>query len=152
MSLAVWVWLLILVSALLLVTIELTEDYLERGWPRVHRPANGWVSSEGVRVLWMVVGGLVFPGIVLLLVNLALLVWRDSPVSPIFVLGAALVGLGWVVYLVLIGQIGGLEEYLRSIGATFPLALSAVLLLANLLLLIALLSALPDVSLRAVLP
>ncbi len=152
MSLDVWVWLLILVSALLLVTIELTEDYLERGWPRLHRPADGWVSSEGVRVLWMVVGGLVFPGIVLLLVNLAVLVWRDSPVSPLFVLGAALVGLGWVVYLVLIGQIGGLEEYLQSIGATFPLALSAVLLLADLLLLIALLSSLPDVSLRAVLP
>ncbi|MCX7624240.1 MAG: hypothetical protein N2Z82_10890, partial [Thermomicrobium sp.] len=104
------VWLLVVVSALLLVTIELTEDYLERGWPRVRRPANGWASSEGVRLLWMMVGIAVFPGIVLLLLNLALLVWRDVPASPVLLLGAALTGLGWVLYLVSISQIGGLEE------------------------------------------
>lgn len=152
MSLDLTIWLLILVSALLLVTIELTEDYLDRGWPRLHRPANGWVSSEGLRAFWMIVGGLVFPGIVLLLLNLALLAWRNLSASPVLVLGAVLIGIGWLVYLVLVSQIGGLEEYFQSLGLTFPLAVSAIVLLADLLLLIAFLSAMPDVSLRQLLP
>jgi hypothetical protein len=145
-------WLLVLVSALLLVTIELTEDYLERSWPRVRRPADGWASSEGVRQLWTVVGALVFPGIVLLLLNLAVLVWRDLSLAPVLVLGGMLIGLGWAGYLLLISQIGGLDDYLEGIGATLPLALMAVLLVGDLLLLIALLSSLPDVSLRRLLP
>jgi len=144
--------LLVLISALLIVTIELTEDFLERGWPRLHRPADGWASSEGLRLLWMVVGGLVFPGIVLLLLNLALLVWRDTSASPVLILGAILIAIGWSVYLILVSQIGGLEEYFQNLGTTFPLAVSAIVLLADLLLLIAFLSAMPDVSLRQLLP
>lgn len=151
MSLDLRVWLLVLISALLLVTIELTEDFLERVSPRLHRPAAGWASSEGLRLLWMVVGSLVFPGIVLLLLNLALLAWRDLSASPVLVLGAVLIAIGWLVYLVLVSQIGGLEEYFQSLGFTFPLAVSAIVLLADLLLLIAFLSAMPDVSLRQLL-
>lgn len=143
---------LVLISALLIVTIELTEDFLERGWPRLHRPVDGWASSEGLRLLWMVVGGLVFPGIVLLLLNLALLVWRDTSASPVLILGAILIAIGWSVYLILVSQIGGLEEYFQNLGTTFPLAVSAIVLLADLLLLIAFLSAMPDVSLRQLLP
>jgi len=146
------IWLLVLVSALLLVTIELTEDFLERSWPRLHRPANGWVSSDGLRMLWMLVGALVFPGIVLLLLNLALLAWRDLSASPVLVLGAVLISVGWLAYLMLVSQIGGLEGYFQTVGATFPLALAAVVLIADLLLLMAFFSALPDVSFRQLLP
>ncbi|MCS7051605.1 MAG: hypothetical protein NZL87_08335 [Thermomicrobium sp.] len=152
MSFDLRLWLLVVVSALLLVTIELTEDYLERGWPRVRRPVDGWASSEGVRLSWTAVGILVFPGIVLLLLNLAVLLWRDLGWSPVFVLGLLLTGLGWAGYLLLVSQIGGVDEYFEGIGATLPLALVAVLLVGDLLLLVAFLSVLPDVALRGLLP
>ncbi len=145
-------WLLIFVSAMLLVTIELTEDYLERSWPRVRRPADGWAASEGVRQLWAVVGVLVFPGIILLLLNLAVLIWRDLPLAPVLVLGALVLGFGWAGYLLLISQVGGLDDYLEGIGVTLPLALIAMLLVGDLLLLIAFFSSVPDVSLRRLLP
>ena len=152
MSFDLWLWLLVLVSALLLVTIELTEDYLEQGWPRVRRPADGWVSSDSVRLLWTAVGILVFPGIVLLLVNLAVIVWRELGMTPVLLLGSILLAFGWAAYLLLVSQIAGVDQYLESIGITLPLAIVAVLFVSDLLLLVSLISVLPDVSLREILP
>lgn len=149
MTLDLRLWLLILVSALLLVTIEMTEDYLEQGGPRVRRPADGWVSTEGVRLFWTAVGAVVFPGIVLLLLNLALAIWRQVGWTPLLVLGSVLIAIGWMFYLMLVSQVGGIDTYLESIGIVLPLALIAVILLGDLLLLITFFTALPDVSFRA---
>lgn len=144
-------WVLIMVSALLLVTIELTEDYLEQGWPRVRRPADGWTSSEGVRLLWTMLGLLVFPGIVFLLANLALLVWRNVAWPALLLVGGVLLGIGWIVYLVLVSQLAGLDDYLESVGIPLPLALLAIVLLGDLFLLLTLLDLVPDVALQQLL-
>lgn len=152
MSFDLWLWLLVLVSALLLVTIELTEDYLEQGWPRIRRPADGWASSDSVHLLWTAVGMLVFPGIVLLLMNLAVIVWRELGMTLVLLLGSILLAFGWLAYLLLISQIGGVDQYLESIGITLPLAIVAVLLVGDLLLLVSLITVLPDVSLRGIVP
>ncbi len=144
-------WVLIMVSALLLVTIELTEDYLEQGWPRVRRPADGWTSSEGVRLLWTMLGLLVFPGIVFLLANLALLVWRNVAWPALLLVGGVLLGIGWIVYLVLVSQLAGLDDYLESVGIPLPLALLAIVLLGDLFLVLTLLDLVPDVALQQLL-
>ncbi len=70
----------------------------------------------------------------------------------VLLLGSILLAFGWAAYLLLISQIGGVDQYLESIGITLPLAIVAVLLVGDLLLLVSLISVLPDVSLRGIVP
>lgn len=144
-------WLLLALCVVMLLTIEVTEDYIEHDWPRLRRSPGSWGHVESLRILWTGVGVLVFPGLVLLILNLALLIVQDLPQRPIQVLGGLLVLIGWVVFVVVVSELGSVSDYIEGLGAVAPLAVGALLLMGDILLLIEFLGLLPN-DLRALLP
>ena len=135
--------LLIGCCALLLLTIEVAEDALEEHWPRV-RPVNGWAQSRSVRGLWDWLGLLVFPGLVLLILNLAELLLVRSGQSPSQILGGLFVLAGWSMYILALTRVAGLTRYFEESGPVLPIAAGALLLVGDLLLLVSGLGLLPD--------
>ncbi len=144
-------WLLIVLCVVMLLTIEVTEDYVEQDWPRLRRPPNGWSHSEALRMFWTGVGLLVFPGLVLVILNLALLIAQDLPQTPVQVLGGLLVLLGWAVFVLVVSGFGSVSAYIEDLGPVVPLAVAAMLLMGDLLLLIELLGLIPS-DLRQLVP
>ena len=151
MPLDIRLGLLIVLCVIMLLTIEVTEDYVEQDWPRLRRPPNGWSHAEVLRMFWTGVGLLVFPGLVLVILNLALLIAQDLSQTPVQVLGGFLVLLGWAIFVVVVSQFGGLSAYIEDLGPVAPLAVAALLLMGDLLLFIELLGLIPN-NLRALLP
>lgn len=144
-------WLLIVLCVVMLLTIEVTEDYVEQDWPRLRRPPNGWSHTEVLRMFWTGVGLLVFPGLVLVILNLALLIAQDLPQTPVQVLGGLLVLLGWAVFVLVVSGFGSVSAYIEDLGPVVPLAVAAMLLMGDLLLVIELLGLIPG-DLRQFLP
>ncbi|MCM8747899.1 hypothetical protein NET02_01920 [Thermomicrobiaceae bacterium CFH 74404] len=151
MPLDIRLGLLIVLCVIMLLTIEVTEDYVEQDWPRLRRPPDGWSHAEALRMFWTGVGLLVFPGLVLVILNLALLIAQDLPQTPVQVLGGFLVLLGWAIFVAVVSQFGALSDYIEDLGPVAPLAVSALLVMGDLLLLIELLGLIPN-DLRALLP
>lgn len=144
-------WLLIALCIVMLLTIEVAEDYVDQDWPRLRRPGNGWSHAGAVHLLWTGVGLLVFPGLVLAILNVALLIARDLPQTPVQVLGGVLVMLGWAVFALVVSGFGSVSTYIEDLGPVAPLAVTAMLLVGDLLLLIELVGMLPS-DLRQLLP
>jgi hypothetical protein len=144
-------WLLIALCIVMLLTIEVAEDYVEQDWPRFRRPGNGWSHAGVGRLLWTGVGLLVFPGLVLAILNLALLIARDLPQTPVQMLGGVLVMLGWGVFALAASGFGSVSAYIEDLGPVAPLAVAGMLLVGDLLLLIELVGLLPG-DLRQLLP
>lgn len=139
-------WLLIGVAVLLIFTIEAVEQYVDGSWPQLRHAAPAFRSQTIGRSLWSTVAFLLLPGIVLALVNLGLLVWRGLPQNNTQVLGAFFLGIGWLFFALTSIDLAGLGSYMRKVGIAAPLALIVCLLVADLLLLAALLDLLPSVS------
>lgn len=136
-------WLLVLVAVLLLFTIEAVEHYVDGAWPQLRHAAPAFPSEALGRSLWNSVAFLLLPGIVLALLNLGLLVWKNLPQNNTQILGAFFLGLGWVLFALTSINLVGLGRYMRQVGVAAPLALIVCLLVGDLLLLAALLDLWP---------
>lgn len=144
-------WLLIGLSIAMLFTIEAIEDFIEGAWPHMRRPANGWGGISRPQTLWVSVALFVLPGLVLTILNLAILVWRGLPYTNMQVLGTIFVVVGWLIFLATTTDLGGIGAYLHETGLVAPLALVLVLALGDLLLLISLIDIFPT-NIRSLLP
>ncbi|MDI3341318.1 MAG: hypothetical protein QJR03_12385 [Sphaerobacter sp.] len=136
-------WLLVGFSIAMLFTIEAIEESIDGPWPQLRRPANGWGAVSPTHSLWMAVALVMLPGLVLAILNLAILLAEDLPYSSAQLLGTIFVVIGWLVYLATTTDLGGLGAYLHEVGLVAPLALLVVLGIGDLLLLIALLDIFP---------
>ncbi|HUZ02676.1 MAG TPA: hypothetical protein VMU89_20210 [Thermomicrobiaceae bacterium] len=136
-------WLLIGLSVAMLFTIEAIEEFVDGAWPQMRRPAGGWGVVGQVRPVWMAVAMAVLPGLVLTILNLALLVARDLPYSNVQILGTIFVVVGWLVFLATTTDLVGIGTYLQEVGIVAPLALVVVLLVGDLLLLVSLVDIFP---------
>ena len=132
-------WLLIGVAVLLIFTIEAIEGYVDGVWPQLRQPAPAFRSQAIGRSLWTTVAYLLLPGIVLALINLGLLVWKGLPQNNTQIFGAFFLGLGWLIFALTSIDLAGLGRYMRRVGVAAPLALIICLLVADLLLLAAVL-------------
>jgi hypothetical protein len=144
-------WLLIILSIAMLFTIEAIEEFVEGSWPQLRRPFDFWGSFGELRNLWVAVAMFVLPGLVLTILNLALLLIRDLPHSSVQVLGTIFVVVGWLVFLMTAINLFGIGTYLRTVGFVVPLALLVVLGIGDALLLISLIDIFPD-DLRSLVP
>jgi hypothetical protein len=144
-------WLLIILSIAMLFTIEAIEEFVEGSWPQLKRPYDFWGTFGELRNLWIAVAMFVLPGLVLTILNLAILLIRDLPHSSVLVLGTIFVVVGWLVFLMTAINFAGIGTYLRTVGFVVPLALLLVLSVGDLLLLISLFDIFPD-DLRSFLP
>ncbi len=127
-------WLVVLTSLGLILTIERVQAYANGPWPQMHRDSARRPVAMGNPAAWFAVMILLLPGLVLLLANVAILLWAKYPRRSVQVLAAFLLILPWAVFTV--GSFNGLGigPYMRRVGIALPIALCVSLLLADLLL------------------
>jgi len=137
------VWLLIGLCILLVFTIQAVESSVDGVWPHQRRPARLAPGARAIHGIWASVAMLLLPGMLLGVLNLTVLLWRDLPRTETQVLGGFLVGLAWLLFVGVSVDALGLGRFMGQVGPVGPAAMTAVLLVGDLLLLIALLDILP---------
>jgi hypothetical protein len=138
------VWLLIGLCVALVFTIQSVETATEGAWPHQRRPARMARQARSAQGAWGAVALLLLPGIVLGILNVAVLLWRNLPHAQAQLLGGFLVGLIWVIFVGASVNFLGMGRLLRQGGPAGPLALLVLVVAGDLLLLAGLLEVLPD--------
>lgn len=144
-------WLLIGLSIAMLFTLEAIEDYVEGTWPQMRRPGSGAGVVGNAHALWVAVALFVLPGLVLTILNLAVMVWQDLPFANMQLLGVIFVVVGWLLFLATTINLGGIGTYFEDVGFVAPLSLAMILVIGDLLLLLALIDVFPH-NLHALIP
>ncbi|MFN8594071.1 MAG: hypothetical protein U0031_21665 [Thermomicrobiales bacterium] len=138
------IWLLIGLCVALVFTIQSVETATEGAWPHQRRPSRIAPQARSAQGAWSVVAFLLLPGIVLGILNVAVLLWRGFPHTQAQVLGGLLVGLIWIIFVGASVNFLGMGRMLRQGGIAGPLALLVLLIAGDILLLTGLLNVLPD--------
>ncbi|MGI8856854.1 MAG: hypothetical protein ACR2JW_13975 [Thermomicrobiales bacterium] len=127
-------WVVGITSLCLILTIERVQAYANGPWPQLQRDGERRPVAMGNPAVWFGVMILLLPGLVLLLANVAILLWAKYPRRSVQVLAAFLLILPWLVFT--IGSFDGLGvgAYMRRVGIALPIALCVSLGLADLLL------------------
>lgn len=141
-------WIVIFTSFGLLLTIERVQAYANGPWPQMQRDRERRPIAMGNPTAWFAVMILLLPGLVLLLANVAILLWAKYPRRSVQVLAAFLLLLPWIIFTV--GSIEGLglAAYMRRVGIALPIALCVSLALADLLLFFTFLDLVESTNLR----
>jgi hypothetical protein len=137
-------WLLIGLFVALLFTIQSVETAVEGAWPHQRRPSSFLPRARTVQQGWGVVAILLIPGVLLALGNVAVVMWQELDMTDEQALGGWLLGISWAVFLLGSLNLFGFTKLLNVIGVTGTLVLILVLLIADILLLSAFLTILPD--------
>ena len=139
-------WLLVALCAALIFTIQAVEGSVEGVWPHQRRPARLAPGARAVQRVWSLVALLLLPGMLLAVLNLAVLLWRDLPHTDTQILGGFFVILAWLLFVGVSVDFLGLGRYMGQVGPVGPVAMMALLLVGDVLLLIALLDVLPPLA------
>src|SRR5690348_3445118 len=91
-------WIVVLTSLCLFLTIERVQAYANGPWPQLQRDRERRPVAMGNPMVWFAVMVLLLPGLVLLLANVAILLWAKYPRRSVQVLAAFLLMLPWVVF------------------------------------------------------
>jgi len=138
------IWLLIGLCVALVFTIQSVETATEGAWPHQRRPSRMARQARSAQGAWGAVALLLLPGIVLGILNVAVLLWRGLPHTQAQLLGGFLVGLIWVIFVGASANVLGAGRLIRQGGPAAPLALLVLAVAGNLLLIAGLLMILPD--------
>jgi hypothetical protein len=141
------IWLLIGLCVALVFTIQSVETATEGAWPHQRRPSRMAPQARSAQGAWGAVALLLLPGIVLGILNVAVLLWRGLPHTQSQVLGWYLVGLIWVIFVGASANVLGMGRLLRQSGPAGPLALLVLVVAGDLLLVAGLLTIVPDIEL-----
>lgn len=137
-------WLLIGLCIALVFTIQSVETATEGAWPHQRRPSRMARQARSAQGAWGAVAILLLPGIVLGILNVAVLLWRGFPHTQAQLLGGFLIGLVWLIFVGASANILGMGRLLRQGGPAGPLALLVLVIAGDVLLLAGLLTILPD--------
>lgn len=140
------VWLLIGLCVALVFTIQSVETATEGAWPHQRRPARMAPRARSARGAWGAVALLLLPGIVLGILNVAVLLWRGFAHTQSQLLGGLLVGVIWLIFVAASANILGMDRLLRQGGPAGPLALLVLVIAGDVLLLAGLLTVVPDIE------
>jgi hypothetical protein len=89
---------------------------------------------------------LVLPGLLLGILNVAVLLWKDLERTETQALGSFFVGVGWLVFVLASSERFRFGRYLGQLGLVGPAALILLLLIGDALLTIGLLDVLPPMD------
>jgi len=137
-------WLLIGVCVALVFTIQAVEGSVDGVWPHQRRAARMAPGARAVAGVWSYVALLLLPGMLLGVLNLAILLWLQIPHTNAQLLGGVFVGVAWLIFVGVSVNAGGLGRYMGQVGPVGPAALLGVLLVGDALLLLSLLEILPS--------
>lgn len=137
-------WLFIFTAGATLFTIQTIESAIETAWPHQRRVGG---RTPGERRAWPVMGIvaiLVLAGALLALMTLGVMLWRDVEANDSQRLAAVLLLAGWVAFL--LSSLGwlGFGKLMRETGVIGPLALCALLLVADAMLLVGFIDIVPE--------
>ena len=127
-------WVVAITSLCLILTIERVQAYANGPWPQLRRDGERRPVAMGNPAAWFGVMILLLPGLVLLLANVAILLWAKYPRRSVQVLASFLLLLPWLVFTIGSVEGLGLGPYMRRVGIALPIALCVSLALADLLL------------------
>ena len=139
-------WILIGLCAATVVTLQAVEEAVEGAWPHARRPSRMPARSPGFGGAWSLVAALVLPGLLLGILNAAVLLWKDRERTDLQILGSVFVGLGWVLFMLASRDRRPIRRFVGNLGVVGPLALVLVLVIGNILLAIALFDVLPSLD------
>jgi len=146
-------WLLIAMCVALVYTIQAVEGAVDGVWPHQKRPARMSAGARAVMGAWSWVALLLLPGLLLAVLNLALLIWQGLPQTQTMLLGGLFVGVAWLVFVLVSTDTFGLGRFMGQVGPVGPAALMGMLVVGDILLLIALLDIMPGLqAIRDALP
>ena len=146
-------WLLVALCVALVYTIQAVEAAVDGAWPHQRRPARSAPGARAVGGAWSWVALLLLPGLLLAVLNMAILVWQELPHSQLHLLGGLFVGVPWLIFVLVSTDSFGLRRYAGQVGPAGPAALMGMLVVGDVLLLIALFDILPTLeTLREALP
>lgn len=127
-------WIVAITSLGLFLTIERVQAYANGPWPQLRRDSERRPVAMGNPAAWFAVMILLLPGLVLLLANVAILLWAKYPRRSVQILAAFLLILPWLVFTIGTFDELGVGAYMRRVGIALPIALCVSLMLADLLL------------------
>ena len=139
-------WLLVLLGVALVFTIQAVEGSVEGAWPHQRRAARLGPGARAVHGVWAYVALLLLPGMLLGVLNLAVLLWREVPHTQAHLLGGFCVALVWLTFVAVSVNFMRFGRFMGQVGRVGPIALMAVLVVGDLLLLVALLDVLPSLE------
>lgn len=139
-------WLLIALCVALVYTIQAVEGAVDGVWPHQKRPARMSAGARAVMGAWSWVALLLLPGLLLAVLNLALLIWQGLPQTQTMLLGGLFVGVAWLVFVLVSTDTFGLGRFMGQVGPVGPAALMGMLIVGDVLLLIALLDVMPGLN------
>lgn len=136
-------WLLIVVVVALLGSLQALETAVEGAWPHQRRDNQYIAGAKGVKGAWALAAILIIPGGVALIGIITLIIWQDLSYPDGFALGAWLLTLGWLLFLLFGLNVAGLGKILGTLGMIGPLAIAFVLIAADLILIVTLREIMP---------
>ncbi len=138
------IWLLIGLCVALVFTIQAVETATEGAWPHQRRPSRMAPQARTAQGAWGIVALLLLPGILLGILNVAVLLWRGLPHTQSQVLGGFLIALIWFIFVGASANLFGMGRLLRQGGVAGPLALLVIVVAGDVLLIAGLLTLLPN--------
>jgi magnesium-transporting ATPase (P-type) len=136
-------WALIAVSVGMILTLEAVQTAVEGAWPHQRRPSTMLPAERNAQSMWGLVAIALIAGGLLLIANLAILLWKELDTLDLQVTGAVLLGVSWVFFLLVSIDRFGIRRYITSIGLAAPIAVLALLAMAIILLTLALIDIWP---------
>lgn len=147
------IWLLAGLCVVTVLTLQAVDAAVDGAWPHQHRSIRIGPGGRNAHRGWGVAAALLLPGLLLGIANLAIIAWRDADRGDAHLLGSILVGAGWLLFIFGTSARLPIGRYIRQAGVAGPLALIAVLIAGDALLLIGLLDILPPLDeIREALP
>lgn len=139
-------WLLIGLCVATVITLQAVEEAVEGAWPHARRPSRMPARAPGFSGAWSLVALLVLPGLLLGILNVVVLLWKDRERTDLQVLGSLFVGLGWILFMIASRDRLPVRRFVGNLGVVGPVALVLVLLIGDVLLTIALFDVLPSLD------
>lgn len=137
-------WLIIALTVALVLTVQAVESAVYGAWPHQRRRGRLMPGARAVQTGWAFVAMLIIPGGLLAISNVAVAMWQGVGHTDAQVIGGWLLGISWVIFLLGSSDLSGFTRLLGVVGIAGTLVLLLVLLVADLLLLSALLDILPS--------
>ena len=142
-SVDIRIWGLAVLALATVLTLQAVETAVDGAWPHQRRAGRMPVAARGGQRGWAVSGLLLLVALLLAMLNLAVVAWKDLNLDATQTAGALLVGVAWLLFLLATTDRTPFGRYLRQLGPAGPSALSILTLAGGVLLLIAFLNVLP---------
>ncbi len=136
-------WALIGVSIAMILTLEAVQTAVEGAWPHQRRLSTMLPSERSAQSVWAIVAIALIAGGLLLISNLAILLWKELDHIDSQVIGGVFLGVSWLLFLMVSIDRFGIRGYVTSIGVAAPVAVLAMLTMAIILLALALIDTWP---------